>query len=72
MNKSWNHPKAPMVATLPQPSTFEQVVEQLNLLPHEYKGSVELREWARQNKEQKYVPTHLLKAWGFTVRGDLE
>ena len=72
MNKNWNHPKAATVATVPQPSTFELMVKELNLLPHEYKGSAELREWARENKEQKFVPTALLKAWGFTVRGDLE
>ena len=45
-------------------SEFERVVEALRLLPHEYLTSNALREWARQNKDYKYVPSELLKAWG--------
>jgi hypothetical protein len=46
-------------------SEFERVVEALRLSPHEYLTSSALREWARQNKDYKYVPCELLKAWGF-------
>ena len=46
-------------------SEFEKVVEALGLSPHEYVTSSALRERVRQNKDYKYVPTELLKAWGF-------
>jgi hypothetical protein len=46
-------------------SEFERVVEALRLSPGEYIASSALREWARQNKDYKYVPSELLKAWGF-------
>jgi hypothetical protein len=28
-------------------------------------NSAALKEWARANKDEKYVPSELLKAWGF-------
>jgi hypothetical protein len=43
---------------------FERLVEALGFLPHEYLDSSALREWVRQNKDYKYVPSELLKAWG--------
>lgn len=46
-------------------SEFERVVEALRLSPDEYLTSSALREWAWQNKDYKYVPSELLKAWGF-------
>jgi hypothetical protein len=46
-------------------SEFERVVEALGLSPAEYQSSSALREWARQNRDYKYVPSELLKAWGF-------
>ncbi len=49
----------------PEQSEFERVVEALGLSPPEYLTSSALREWVRQNKDYKYVPTELLKAWGF-------
>lgn len=45
-------------------SEFEHVVKELGLTPDEYQNSVPLKEWARQNKDEKYVPSELLKAWG--------
>ena len=51
-------------------SSFEEVVKKLRLSPSEYEGSIHLREWARKNKEQKYVPSNLLEAWGFDVKAD--
>ena len=41
---------------------FERLVEMLGLLPREYLDSSALREvW--QNKDYKYVPSELSKAW---------
>jgi hypothetical protein len=48
-------------------SSFDQLVESLNLLPHQYESSHELREWVRRNKNQRYVPTEVLNAFGFNV-----
>ena len=48
-------------------STFEHLAARLGLTPEEYEGSPALREWARRNKNERYVPPELLRAWGFTV-----
>jgi hypothetical protein len=48
-------------------SSFERVVLSLRLSPEEYESSPELREWVLQNKDHKYVPPELLKAFGFQV-----
>ena len=47
---------------------FEQMVESLKLKPHEYVHSRSLREWARKNKNDRYVPSELLRRWGFDGR----
>ena len=49
------------------PSSFELIVKEFNLTPEQYLSSVRLREWARQNKNSKFVPEMLLKEWGFDV-----
>ena len=54
-----------------QPSSFEQIVRRLRLSPDQYLGSVQLKEWVRKNKDQKYVPSDLLKAWDFEAATDL-
>lgn len=46
-------------------TSFEKVVKELQLSPEEYEQSIPLREWVRLNKDDKYVPSDLLKAWGF-------
>lgn len=48
-------------------STFEHVVRQLHLSPERYSTSAELKEWARKNKDHKYLPSQLLELWGFEV-----
>jgi hypothetical protein len=48
-------------------SSFERVVEALGLRPEQYLSSPALKEWVRSNKDDKYVPSDLLKAWGFSV-----
>ena len=52
-------------------SSFERVVEELKLSPAEYVTSAPLRDWVSRNKDQKYVPSELLKAFGFEVSTDL-
>lgn len=47
--------------------SFDQVVEELHLTPSDYFTSPELREWVRRNKDQRYVPTEILEAFGFVV-----
>lgn len=48
-------------------SSFERVVDSLKLSPEQYQSSTELREWVLRNKDHKYVPPDLLKAFGFQV-----
>jgi hypothetical protein len=48
-------------------STFEYEVRALGLSPENYAGSPVLRDWAFKNKDHRYVPPELLKAWGFTI-----
>jgi len=49
------------------PTSFERAVEEFGLAPDQYVRSPRLREWARANKNSKYVPEALLEAWGFEV-----
>lgn len=66
VNRRFTNP----AATSPPPGTptsFEQVVRQLKLRPEDYETSTELREWVFRNKDQRYVPSELLKAFGFEV-----
>ncbi len=51
--------------------SFERVVEELRLSPSEYATSPRLRDWVFRNKDRKYVPSELLKAFGFEVNADL-
>ena len=53
-------------------STFEHLTAMLGLSPEQYKDSTQLREWARKNKNNRYIPPELLQAWGLTVETDLE
>jgi hypothetical protein len=48
-------------------SSFEKIVDSLRLSPEQYETSPELREWVLRNKDDKYVPSELLKAFGFRV-----
>jgi len=56
--------------TMQTATSFDHVVKILGLSPEEYANSLPLKEWVRQNKDEKYVPTHLLKAWGFAEDDD--
>jgi hypothetical protein len=63
-NPNWGKPT---VLAPPQPTGFEQQVEQLGLRPHEYQDSPQLREWCVRNANTHYVPENLLKVWEVNV-----
>jgi len=69
VNRRFTDPAAIAPASLP--SSFEEVVRALNLSPEEYLNSARLRDWVFRNKDQKYVPSELLEAFGFEVSADL-
>jgi hypothetical protein len=68
-NRHFTNP--PAIAPLASHSSFEKVVEELALSPSQYLTSAELRDWVSRNKDQRYVPSDLLKAFGFEVKTDL-
>ena len=53
------------------PTSFEKVVKELKLAPEEYAKSLILRDWVSRNKNEKYVPSDLLKTFGFEVNSDV-
>jgi hypothetical protein len=65
-NPNWGKPDSwlPVAAT---PTSFEQAVKEFGLAPEQYLASASLREWARLNKNSKYIPETLLAEWGFEV-----
>ena len=52
-------------------TSFEQIVKEFKLSPDQYIRSTRLREWARRNKNSKYIPEALLEAWGFEIESTL-
>ena len=65
VNRNFTKPgSTPIVVSA---NSFEQVVKTLNISPEEYRSSPALKEWVRQNKDQRYVPPELLEALGFQV-----
>ena len=54
-------PFGPVVPTV---TSFEDAVKELELQPDQYLHSTRLREWARRNKNSKFIPESLLQAWG--------
>jgi hypothetical protein len=67
-NPNWGKPEVSVRYT--GASSFEEVVKKLRLSPAEYEGSMQLKDWVQKNKDQKYVPSNLLQAWGVEVKGD--
>ena len=65
-NPNWTHPGA-MKVPKAGPTCFEDVASSLGLAVQDFESSIPLKEWVRRNKDQKYVPPDLLKAWGFSV-----
>jgi hypothetical protein len=68
VNRNFTKPGTTRLITFP--SSFEQVVRALKISPEEYGSSPELKEWVRRNKDDKYVPTEVLKVFGFRVERD--
>jgi len=66
-NPNWGKPDLSGVGT-PTLTEFEQIVIKFDLKPDEYVNSKYLREWAQRNKQSKYIPESLLKAWGLDVQ----
>lgn len=56
-----------MTVPMAGPTCFEEIAESLGLAVQDFEGSIPLKEWVRRNKDHKYVPPDLLKAWGFAV-----
>ena len=53
---------------LPPATSFEEAVRKLKLHPDQYLYSMRLREWARLNRNSKFIPESLLQAWGFEIK----
>ena len=68
-NPNWGKPEV-NITPYTGASSFEEVVRKLRLSPAEYEGSIQLKAWVQKNKDQKYVPSNLLQAWGVEVTGD--
>ena len=69
-NPNWGKPE-PIGPIVPTITEFEQVVREYKLSPDQYLRSTRLREWARRNKNSKYIPEPLLEAWGFEIESTL-
>src|SRR5437764_13681146 len=69
-NPNWGKPE-PIGPIIPTVTEFEQVVREYKLSPDQYLRSTRLREWARRNKNSKYIPEPLLEAWGFEIESTL-
>src|ERR1700677_4802631 len=69
-NPNWGKPE-PIGPVVPTITEFEQVVREYKLTPDQYLRSTRLREWARRNKNSKYIPEPLLEAWGCEIESAL-
>ncbi|HLJ91169.1 MAG TPA: hypothetical protein VKZ53_30495 [Candidatus Angelobacter sp.] len=69
-NPNWGKPE-PIGPVIPVVTSFEQAVKEFKLTPDQYVRSTRLREWARRNKNSKYIPEPLLEAWGFEIESTL-
>jgi hypothetical protein len=67
-NPNWGKPSGPVIPAIIE---FERVVREFKLQPEQYARSTRLREWARHNKNSKYIPEPLLEAWGFEIESVL-
>jgi len=65
-NPNWGKPE-PIGPVVPTITEFEQVVREYKLTPDQYLRSTRLREWARRNKNSKYIPEPLLEAWALRL-----
>lgn len=65
-NPNWGKPDVigPVIPTITE---FDRATHEFKLQPAQYIRSTRLREWARHNKNSKFVPEQLLEAWGFEI-----
>ena len=66
-NPNWGKPE-PIGPVVPTVTSFEQVVKEFKLTPDQYVRLTRLREWARRNRNSKYIPEALLEALGIRNR----
>lgn len=66
-NPNWGKPDILGAAVIPTIPEFEVMTKKFKLEPEQYVRSHRLRDWARKNKNLKYVPEGLLEAWGFEI-----
>jgi len=64
-NKNWCKPELPTVVRTV--TEFERTVSEFKLRPDEYATSTQLRLWVEQNRNSRYVPEYLLRAWKLEV-----
>lgn len=65
-NPNWGRPD--VQPKIPKgPSEFEKVMKELGLTTRTCAGSVELRQWCKQNRNRCYIPEWLLKEWEIDV-----
>lgn len=69
-NPNWGKPIAESFSST-RPTSFEDAAASLGLSPCDYHKSKALHEWVTRNKNSKYVPSDLLKAWGLEVKVDM-
>jgi len=69
-NPDWGKPDL-YTARNNGPTSFDEIVRELHLSPADCQHSTQLKAWVQKNKDQKYVPSDLLRAWNFEVEGDL-
>jgi hypothetical protein len=65
-NPNWGKPE-PIGPVVPVITEFEKTANEYRLTSDQYLQSSQLREWARRNRNSKFIPEPLLKAWGFEI-----
>jgi hypothetical protein len=70
-NPNWGWGTREMEPVTPAIAEFQRVAREFNLQPDEYISSTQLREWASVNKNSKFIPETLLKAWGLEAESKL-
>jgi hypothetical protein len=64
-NPNWG--KAEAGPVVPVVTEFEKTADEYKLPPDQYLQSSELREWAKRNRNSKFIPEPLLTAWGLEI-----
>jgi hypothetical protein len=70
-NPNWGKPDGGLSTPIITTTSFEEIVKTLHLAPDQYVASAKLKEWARQNCKQRYIPEALLKAWNLDGNSDV-